>query len=137
MVRFRPTDTTRFLGRIGFDYIRQPDGIVFQYDLLSIRIHEHTRPAPDEELVGEVRALRLRTYWQNGFQRNEYEHRLSSWGETGGPGRRVVVKESPWYLDLEALVSPHTALNRDWFRDRQGPAQLAQEVTYRFYRKRR
>lgn len=53
------------------------------------------------------------------------------------PGLRVVVKESPWYLDLEALISPHTAPNRDWFRDRQGPAQLAQEVTYRFYRNRR
>lgn len=137
MVRFRPTDITRALGAIGFDYARTPEGLAVQHDLFRIRFNEHTRPAPDEVLVGEVRAVRLRTYWQQSFQRNEYEHRLSSWGQTGGPGTRVVVEEQPWYLELEALVSPHVALNRGWFRDRQGPAQLAQEVTYRFYRKRR
>jgi hypothetical protein len=136
MVRFRPTDITRALGKIGFDYDRSPDGIAVQYDLLHVRFNENTHVAPDEELVGEVRAVRLRTYWQQGFQRNEYEHRLSSWGITQGPGLRVVVEEQPWHLDLEALVSPHTTPNRAWFRDRQGPAQLAQEVTYKFYRKR-
>jgi len=136
MVRFRPADITRALGAIGFDYARKPEGIAVQYDLLRLRFNEHTRPAPDEELVGEVRAVRVRTYWQQSFQRNEYEHRLSSWGQTGGPDVRVVVEEKPWYLEQEALVSPHVALNRAWFRDRQGPAQLAQEVVYRFYRKR-
>jgi hypothetical protein len=138
LVRFRSTDITRFLGHIGFDYARAPEGIAVQQDFWHVRFGEQTKPAPaDEELVGEVSAIRVRTYWQQSYQRNEYEHRLSSWGETGKSGDRVVVVEQPWHLDLEALVSPHASLGREWFRDRQGPAQLAQEVTYRFYRKRR
>jgi hypothetical protein len=48
----------------------------------------------------------------------------------------MVAEEKPWYLELEALVSPHVSVRSEWLRDRQGPAQLAQEVVYRFYRKR-
>jgi hypothetical protein len=136
MVRFRSTDITRFLGRVGFDYARNPEGFAFHYDLLNWNINTSSSPAPDEEIAGEVRAVRLRTYWQQSFLRNEYEHRISSWGETERAGLRLVVEEKPWYLQLEALVSPHTSVNAAWFRDRQGPAQLAQEVVYRFYRKR-
>lgn len=67
--------------------------------------------------------MRLRTYWQAGLVRNSYEHLLSGWGISRGPGVRGVVEEKPIYLQAEALVSPHTSLNSDWFRDRQGPAQ--------------
>jgi hypothetical protein len=135
MVRFLPGDGTYFMGKTGFDYQRSPEGASVQFDLFHFRFNEWSHPAPGEELVGQVRAVRVRTFWRQGFQRNEYEHRLSSWGQTSGPGLRVVVKEQPWYLQLEALVSPHTSLNRAWFRDRQGPGQLAQEVIYSFYRK--
>lgn len=136
MVRFRSTDITRFLGRVAFDYARKPEGFAFQYDLLDWTINASSAPAPGEELVGEVRAVRLRTYWQQSFLRNEYEHRISSWGETRCAGLRMVAEEKPWYLELEALVSPHVSVRSEWLRDRQGPAQLAQEVVYRFYRKR-
>jgi hypothetical protein len=121
---------------VAFDYARKPEGFAFQYDLLSWHINASAAPTSEEELAGEVRAVRLRTYWQQSFLRNEYEHRLSSWGETAGEGLRMVVEENPWYLELEALVSPHTAVRSEWLRDRQGPAQIAQEVVYRFYRKR-
>jgi hypothetical protein len=138
MVRFRPTDITRFLGAIGFDYARSPEGFAVQKDFYHARLGQQTRPAPpNEELVGEVTAVRLRTYWQQSFQRNEYEHRISSWGETGRAGDRVVAVEEPWRLELEALVSPHVGIRREWLRDRQGPAQLAQDVVYKFYRKKR
>jgi len=95
----------------------------------------------DWVLVGEVYAERIRTYWQNGHARNFYEHRLGSWGVTDERGLRVVMEEEPWYLQLESLVSPHTSFRswddlQTWERDRQGPAQLSQKVTYRFYRKR-
>ena len=53
----------------------------------------------------------------------------------GGP---VVVEEEPWYLQAEALVSPHTNILdiEEWEKDRQGPAQNSQKVVYRFYSKR-
>ncbi|HEY3418317.1 MAG TPA: hypothetical protein VGM23_15685, partial [Armatimonadota bacterium] len=90
-------------------------------------------------LVGAVTAERIRTYWQNGHVRNYYEHRLSAWGETDGPNIVAVEVEEPWYLQAEALVSPHTRLGswedlKAWERDRQGPAQISQRVTYQFYR---
>jgi hypothetical protein len=136
MVRFRPSDITRFLGHIGFDYARSPEGVAVQKDLWHVRFGETTGDAPpDAKLVGEVHAVRVRTYWQQSYQRNEYEHRLDSWGETGKSGDHVVVAEEPWTLELEALVSPHTDLGSAWFRDRQGPAQLSQNVTYKFYRR--
>ena len=68
--------------------------------------------------------------------RNYYEHRLSAWGETGGSDLVVVMKEKPWYLQAEAVVSPHSfAVGfTEWDRDRTGPAQISQTVSYRFYR---
>lgn len=136
MVRFRPTAVTRALGAVGFDYARSPEGAAVQVDVLHARINQGRQAGADEELVGEVHAVRMRTYWQQSFQRNEYEHRVSEWGIAAGPGVRCVVEEQPWRLDLEALVSPHTSPGRAWVRDRQGPAQLAQDVVYRFYRRR-
>lgn len=134
MVAFRPTAVTRALGRAGFDYARNPEGIAVQYDILDVPINLHRAPPKGSVLVGEVRARRVRTYWQQSFQRNEYEHRLSSWGQAPRSGDTVVVEEQPWTLDLEALVSPNTRLGSDWFRNRQGPAQLAQDVVYRVFR---
>ena len=88
----------------------------------------------DDVLVGEVRAVRVRTLWQQGYVRNEYEHRLASWGETADLRLHCVVAEEPWYLQTEALVSPNLVPNAQWERDRQGPGQYVQRVTYRYYR---
>ncbi len=162
VVSFTPGKTTRWMGELAFDYTRSPTGHAMQIPLLSgtignvIRADAQTSPvfagifmergqsgwleAGKWVLVGEVKAERIRTYWQNGQVRNYYEHRISSWGTTDGKGLRVVMVEEPWHLQLEALVSPHTDFwswedLEDWERDRQGPAQLRQKVTYRFYRK--
>ena len=136
MVQFRPTKVTRALGAAGFDYARAVRSLAFQVDLLDRPIGTHrTEPPPGWRLVREIGARRIRTYWESSRQRNEYEHRLWSWGEVGGASDYVVLKEEPWRLDLEALVSPHTSPGGDWLRDRQGPAQLAREVVYRFYRR--
>jgi hypothetical protein len=138
MVRFRPTGVTRALGAFALDYQRQRQGFSIQHDLFEMNIGASKRAAgPDEELVGEVYAVRLRTYWEQGFERNEYEHRIGSWGETGARDVRVVVEESPWLLELESLVSPHLTPGTAWLRDRQGPGQLRQEVVYRSYRRKR
>lgn len=79
------------------------------------------------------------TYWQNGQGRNFYEHTLSKWGETDSENSTVVMESDTWYLKLEALVSPHTSFENwddlvQWEKHRQGPAQLAQPVTYKFYK---
>ena len=100
------------------------------------RIGKIVREAPaDGVLVGEIVAERIRTYWQNGQARNYYEHRISNWGQDGSNKDLVVVmQEDPWYLQAEALVSPHNFGNlKEWESDRQGPAQLSQKVTYKFY----
>lgn len=78
--------------------------------------------------------MRMRTLWLQGFVRNEYEHRLELWGETTAPGLRCVVTAEPWYLQAEALVSPHLIPDARWERDRMGPGQYVQRVTYRYYR---
>ncbi len=134
MVQFRPGPVTRALGKVSFDYSRQPEGFTAQIPLLHLRLNEQRTVRSGDVLVGEVRAVRIRTLWQQGFVRNEYEHRLESWGQTADPKLRCVVKEEPWYLQAEALVSPHLTPDARWERDRQGPGQFAQRVTYRFYR---
>lgn len=134
MVQFRPGPVTRALGKVDFDYSRQPEGFTVQLPLLHLRLNENRTVRPGDILVGEVRAVRIRTLWQQGFVRNEYEHRLESWGHTGEPDLRCVVTEEPWYLQTEALVSPHLVPDARWERDRQGPAQYVQRVTYRYYR---
>ncbi len=133
MVQFRSTAITRALGAVSFDYFRQPAGFGVQVPVYKTNFGSDRKPPAGSTLVGEIAAVRMHTYWQQGFVRNSYEHRLWSWGRTSGPGLHLVVKELPAYLQLEALVSPHTSLNRAWFRDRQGPAQIAQEVFYQFY----
>lgn len=137
MVTFPMDSVTKAMGRVAFDYDRSPEGLAMQIPLLAGRLgHIRTKAPQNAKLVGEVRAERVRTYWQNGQVRNYYEHRVSSWGETGGSGLVVVVKEQPWYLAAEALVSPHTFSDgfTAWEKDRQGPAQLCQKVVYQFYR---
>jgi hypothetical protein len=138
MVRFTSTRITRALGAVAFDYDRSPQDIAMQLPLASGgigRIH-HVAPA-NGTLVGEITAERFRTYWMNGQVRNYYEHRISSKGETGTPGLYVVEDKQPWTLRYEAIVSPHV-FGRDgwraWGHDRQGPADITQEVIYKFYR---
>jgi len=134
MVQFRPGPVTRALGHVSLDYSRTPEGISAQIPLLHLRLNESRFVRSRDILVGEVRAVRIRTLWQQGFVRNEYEHRLESWGDTGDPRLHCVVTEEPWYLQTEALVSPHLVPDQRWERDRQGPAQFVQRVTYRYYR---
>jgi hypothetical protein len=107
---------------VAFDYDRSPQGIAMQVPLVAGTFGGIKKSAPEGGLlVGEVKAERLRTYWQNGQVRNYYEHRLSTWGQTTGEGIVVVMKEEPWYLQAEALVSPHTFNEgfSTWEHDRQ------------------
>lgn len=137
MITFPLNQTTKSMGKVAFDYDRSPEGFAVHLPLVSGTIGGIQKKAPEGAvLVGEVKAERLRTYWQNGQVRNYYEHRLSTWGETGQPDLVVVMTEEPWYLQAEALVSPHTFSEglKTWEQDRQGPAQLSQKVTYKFYR---
>jgi hypothetical protein len=133
-VQFRSGPVTRFLGRYSADYDRSPEGIALQIPVWHGRLNESRFVRSGDILVGEVRSIRIRTLWQGGYIRNQYEHRLASWGETADPKLHCVVEEEPWYLQTEALVSPHLVPNDDWFRDRQGPGQFVQRVTYRYYR---
>ncbi len=161
VVRFAQDDITKKMGELAFDYTRMPRGHAVQVPLLSGTIGHVRRVDSTQEpvfrgllqktgkkgfleptnyvLVGEVKAERVRTYWQNGQVRNFYEHRLASRGDTTSSDLEVLMVEDPWYLDLESLVSPHTDLwswddLKDWEKDRMGPAQLKQKVIYRFYR---
>ncbi len=137
MVQFRPGCVTRHLGKIGFDYSRKPTGFTMQFPIWHGRLRESRFVHRGDYLVGEVRAVRIKTLWQQGFLRNQYEHRLESWGETGDFKLRCVVTEEPWYLQAEALVSPHLVPDARWEHDRMGPGQFVQRVTYRYYRTRR
>lgn len=134
VLQFRPGPVTRALGRYSLDYSRKPEGFTAQIPLWHGRLGESRFVRPGDILVGEVRAVRVRTLWQQGFVRNQYEHRLESWGETADPHLHCVVTEEPWYLQAEALVSPHLVPDARWERDRQGPGQFVQRVTYRYYR---
>lgn len=137
MVTFPMNNTTKAMGKVAFDYDRSPQGFAMQLPLVSGTIGGIQKKAPEGGvLVGEIKAERLRTYWQNGQARNYYEHRISSWGQTGSKDNVVVMKEEPWYLQAEALVSPHSFNEgfKTWEKDRQGPAQLSQTVTYQFYK---
>jgi hypothetical protein len=135
MVQFRPGPVTRAMGTVSLDYSRNPqEGFSAQIPVLHLRLNEQHSVRSGDILVGEVRAVRMRTLWQQGFVRNEYEHRLESWGETSSPKLRCVVTEEPWYLQTEALLSPHLIPDTRWARDRMGPGQYVQRVTYRYYR---
>lgn len=133
-----PNDTiTRALGKVGFDYTREPEGFSVQVPILRRGISFAREAPPGPAPVGEVVAVRSRTLWQAGLMRNFYEHPISSWGETSGRDLIVTIEEQPIYLWAEALVSPHTTINSRWFRDRQGPAHNSRLVIYRFYRRAR
>ena len=137
MVSFPMNNATKAMGKVAFDYDRSPQGFAMQLPLVSGTMGGIQKEVPEGGiLVGEVKAERLRTYWQNGQVRNYYEHRTSSWGQTGSHDLVVVMKEEPWHLQTEALVSPHlySVGIKTWEKDRQGPAQLSQTVTYEFYK---
>lgn len=137
MVTFPMDKVTKALGSIAFDWDRRPSGFAMQVPLVSGKFGGIRNKAPENAiLVGEVKVERLRTYCSNGQVRNYYEHRLSNWGETASSDLIVVLKEEPWYLQAEAVVSPHTfAVGFDvWDKDRTGPAQISQKATYKFYR---
>jgi hypothetical protein len=133
-VQFRPGPVTKALGRYSADYSRHPEGFTVQIPLLHERLNESRFVRSGDILVGEVRAVRIRTLWVQGTIRNQYEHRLESWGDTIDPHLHCVVTEEPWYLQTEALVSPHVLPDNRWLTDREGPGQFVQRVTYRYYR---
>ena len=141
MVSFDFSFITEKLGETRFDYTRSPQGLGMHYTLADGYLGNiKTEPPEGAVPVGGEKAERMITYWQNGQGRNFYEHRSSRWGQEYDEDLIVVIEEKPWYLQLEALVSPHTSFSsredlKTWERHRQGPAQLCQEVTYRFYRK--
>ena len=134
MIQFRPGAVTRALGKYTVDYSRKPEGFTAQIPLYHGRINQSRFVRENDILVGEVRAVRMRTVFKQGFQRNQYEHRLASWGETTSSRLHCVVTEEPWYLQTEALVSNHLIPDARWERDRMGPGQYVQRVTYRYYR---
>lgn len=140
MVQFPLSPATKTCGALSFDYDRTPEGFAMQVPICQGNIGGISRKVPDDAVqVGEIHAERVRTYWQNGQVRNYYEHRISVTGETGSQ-YLVVTDEQPWYLRYEALVSPHAQFSTGsditaWESDRRGPAQLCQQVTYRFYKR--
>ena len=138
MVEFAFSDVTELLGKLRFDYTRSPEGFVAHIPLASGDFGYLEQKPEGTELVGEIKAERIMTYWQNGQARNFYEHRISKWGITDPSQAEVVMKVEPWYLQVEALVSPHSLPTnwdeaKEWESGRQGPAQLKQPVTYKFY----
>ncbi|SJZ46614.1 hypothetical protein [Selenihalanaerobacter shriftii] len=140
MVKFAFSKITEFLGKVRFDYTRSPEGLVAHLPLLKGKIGDLKEEVPQgATLVGEVKAERVMTYWQNGQARNFYEHRISHWGDTNADDTVIVMKKKPWYLKLEALVSPNASISgwndlEEWEDDRQGPAQLTRLITYQFYK---
>lgn len=123
-------------GAVYLDYTRSPQGVAGEIPLLRGAFGLLSESPDSAKLVGELVTERVTTYWQNGQSRNFYEHTLGKWGVTDDPKLQVVMVEGPWYLQLEALVSPNVlspSTLRQWERERQGPAQLAQRVVYRFY----
>ena len=139
MVEFAFSKVTDILGSLRFDYTRSPEGFVTHIPIASGEFGYYDKKPEGSELVGEVRAERVMTYWQNGQARNFYEHRIDYWGLTDPEKTAVVIEKEPWYLQLEALVSPHTSISSwddlvEWENDRQGPAQLIQHVIYKYYR---
>ena len=137
MMTFPMDKVTKALGKIAFDWDRRPAGFAAQIPLVQGTFGGIQKTVPKNGvLVGESKVERLRTYCSNGQVRNFYEHVISSWGETGKKDLIVVMVEEPWYLQAEAVVSPHN-FNvgfSTWDRDRTGPAQLSQTATYQFYR---
>jgi hypothetical protein len=140
LVMFTPNIVNRTLGSVHFDYTRAPEGFVMQLPFWQGYWGIEKETPKNAIAVGEVKAERTITYWQNGQGRNFYEHIISTTGITSNQDLIIVAKEEPWYLKIESLVSPHNKFQTQadlntWERGRQGPAQLAQKVTYKFYKK--
>ncbi|MNX02224.1 hypothetical protein D3C86_317770 [compost metagenome] len=140
MVGFTSNWLTQFAGNVGIDYARSPQGAAMHLTPLKGTFGLAREAPQGAELVGEVEAERIRTYWQNSQIRNFYEHRIASWGETTAPDLIAVIEEEPWYLQAEALVSPNNSFQSwddlvQWEKQRQGPAQISQKVRYKFYRR--
>ncbi|MBZ4683321.1 MAG: hypothetical protein JG768_745 [Fusobacteriales bacterium] len=141
LVQFADSKVTKALGSVRFDYTRTPEGFGITIPILHGNIGNIRKTIPkNSTLAGEIYAYRTITYWQNGQGRNFYEHRIDYWGDVESKDLIVVIEEKPWYLKIESLVSPHTTLKTKddiiaWERDRQGPAELRQEVIYKFYRR--
>lgn len=134
MFQFTPGRVTKAIGKVSLDYSRPPDGITAQIPLLHFRLNESRFVRRDDILVGEVRSVRVRTVGEQGFVRNEYEHRLESWGETGSPRLHCVALEEPWYLQNETFLFPQRGELQKYEKSRIGGEQFVQRVTYRFYR---
>jgi len=142
MVRFARSPVTEALGKVHFDYTRAPEGFVMQLPFSHGYWGTIKAPPQNAVLINKISVQRVVTYWQNGQGRNFYEHILST-SEMAEVDRRthdiyIVPKETPWVLELESLVSPHSRFKswgdlEEWERKRQGPAQLAQWVTYHVY----
>lgn len=139
LVRFGESTVTEALGAIRFDYTRAPQGMGAHITVAEGEIgYSKEKNLNIYELVGEVEALRVITYWQNGQGRNFYEHMVSKWGNTDS-NLLVIPEIKPWYLTIESLVSPHTEFSTKedlivWEAHRQGPAELNQKVTYKYYK---
>ena len=139
LVRFGENPVTDFLGKIRFDYTRAPEGFGAHLTIVEGEMGYEKNPDLSKyELVGEVEALRVITYWQNGQGRNFYEHIVDHWGDTDQK-LMIVPEVKSWHLTIESLVSPHTEFSTyedlvAWEKDRQGPAELNQTVIYRYYR---
>ena len=78
MFQFSPGKTTKAIRKVSLDYSHPPDGITAQIPLLHFRLNESRFVRRGDILVDEVRSVRVRTVGEQGFARNEYEHRLES-----------------------------------------------------------
>jgi len=138
LVEFAPSPVTQVMGSLHMDYNRAPEGWVVQIPLLNGTWNTAAALPPNANPIGKVVAERTITYWQNGQGRNFYEHILSYEGDINNKNAKIVMEESPWYLRIESLVSPYNQFQTwddmvTWEKHRQGPAQLAQRVTYLFF----
>ncbi|MDA1353553.1 MAG: hypothetical protein O3A01_03665 [bacterium] len=139
LVQFAPSKVTNALGTVRLDYTRENEGFAIQPRLLH-GYYGIRKEAPENAVeVGRILVERSMTYWQDGQARNNYEHVIATWGETKGDDLIVVADEQAQYLRIESLVSRvHKFDDVDdfeaWEEQRQGPAQLARPVIYRFYR---
>ena len=138
LVEFASSPVTRFMGKYRMDYTRQPEGLGFHPTLFKGDFGFISRPPANGRLIGTIQAERTITYWQNGQGRNFYEHIQPNFLIPHSRAIRVVKYESPRYLRIESLVSPHNRFKswddlKQWEKQRQGPAQLAEPVRYELY----
>ncbi len=141
LVEFTPNIINRKLGEWRVDYTREPQGIGLQPTLWETHYGFAKTVDSEADLKGIVLAERTTTYWQNGQGRNFYEHIIFKDGNPDSDLYDVVIVEGPTYLRVESLVSQHNSFRSkqdliDWEASRQGPAQIAGLIEYRYYEKR-